>query len=230
MADHAFGWGQLVHARQGVGRVETERGQWVLTSGRALWVPPRVRHRLRCTSVLQLQTLYFPPERLPALPAACTVLTVGSLLGALVERMVSLSWEAQGRAPTRRLLAVLHDELASAPLVPLSLPMPRDPQARALAGQLLARPGASRSIDEHCTAVGASRRTLERRFVAETGTTLGAWARQARLHHALSLLGREHPVAEVAQAVGYASTSAFVVAFRDSFGVTPGRYFETSED
>ena len=73
LADHAFGWGQLVYARQGVGRVETQRGHWVLTAGRALWVPPGVRHRLHCTSVLRLQTLYFPPQRLPALPDSCTV-------------------------------------------------------------------------------------------------------------------------------------------------------------
>lgn len=226
MADHAFGWGQLVYARDGVGRVEAERGHWVLTSGRALWVPPQVRHRLYCTSALALQTVYFPSECLPALPDSCTVLTVGSLLEALVERIVSLSWEEQGRAPTRRLLAVLYDELAHAPHVPLSLPMPRHPRARALATALLAPSGISRSLDEHCAAVGASRRTLERRFVAETSITLGAWARQARLHHALSLLGRGRAVAEVAEVVGYASASAFVVAFRRSFGVTPGRYFD----
>ncbi len=228
VADHAFGWGQLVYAHRGVGRVEAERGHWVLTSGRALWVPPRVRHRLHCTSALELQTVYFPADALPALPSACTVLTVDPLLQALVQRVAFLPFEAQEREATRRLLAVLYDELAVAPPVPLSLPLPSDPLARALADDLLAEPGVSRSLDERCASVGASRRTLERRFVAETGTTLGAWARQARLHHALSLLGWGRAVGEVADAVGYASPSAFVVAFSKCFGVTPARYFEAT--
>ncbi len=233
MADHAFGWGQLVYAQRGVGRVETERGQWALTSGRALWVPPRVRHRLHCTTELELRTLYFPsepPTRLPSLPGECTVLTVGPLLEALLERLTVLPFEAQAEPRTARLLAVLHDELGAAPHVPLSLPMPRDPLARALADRLLVDPGTTRSLEQHCTELGSSRRTLERRFRSETGTTLGAWARQARLHHALSLLAHGRSVTEVARAVGYASPSAFVVAFQRFFGVTPARYIHTTTE
>src|SRR5436305_1492043 len=42
----------------------------------------------------------------------------------------------------------------------------------------------------------------------------------------LHLLAEGEAVAEVANAVGYESTSAFVAAFRRALGTTPGRYFK----
>ena len=74
-------------------------------------------------------------------------------------------------------------------------------------------------------AVGVSPRTLERRFQAETGMTLGRWRQ-----HRLLLCGLEHiaaggSVAEAAVASGYASPSGYIAAFRKAFAATPGRYF-----
>ena len=70
-----------------------------------------------------------------------------------------------------------------------------------------------------------SARTLERRFLAETGLTVAGWGRQARLLQGLRGLAAGQPVKRVAQAAGYRSASAFVAAFRVVFGQTPGRYF-----
>jgi AraC-like DNA-binding protein len=46
-----------------------------------------------------------------------------------------------------------------------------------------------------------------------------------RLIHALRLLASGESVTTVALEVGYDSPSAFVSAFRTTFGKTPGRYF-----
>jgi len=72
---------------------------------------------------------------------------------------------------------------------------------------------------------GASQRTLERVFRAETGMSLGGWRQQLRLGRALEKLAAGESVTAVAIDSGYASASAFVVAFRAAFGRTPGRYF-----
>ena len=74
--------------------------------------------------------------------------------------------------------------------------------------------------------VGASERTLSRRFTEETGLTFTEWRTQARLIAALPRLAHGAAVANVALEVGYANPSAFIAAFRRVFGVTPRAYFD----
>ena len=73
---------------------------------------------------------------------------------------------------------------------------------------------------------GASKRTLERIFVRETGMTAGRWRQRQRLMEAMRRLAAGQDVTSVAMDVGYASVSAFVYAFRTQFGATPARYFK----
>ena len=80
-----------------------------------------------------------------------------------------------------------------------------------------------RSIVALARKAGASLRTLERCFVAETGASVGDWRRRVRLFHALRLLEGGASVTEVALEVGYASTSAFSHAFARQFGRSPSR-------
>ncbi len=105
----------------------------------------------------------------------------------------------------------------------MRLPLPKDARARRVAERILAAPA---DALESALGRGASRRTLERLFVEQTGFTLGSWARRARLLESLRLLARGDSIGQIAAAVGYATPSAFVAAFRRELGTTPGRYFE----
>ena len=67
------------------------------------------------------------------------------------------------------------------------------------------------------------RRTFSRVFRAETGLAWGAWVREARLARAAALLGSGMNVTDAALAVGYATPSAFTVAFQRGRGVAPVR-------
>jgi AraC-like DNA-binding protein len=73
--------------------------------------------------------------------------------------------------------------------------------------------------------VGATGRTLARRFKVETGMTFGQWRQQMRILEALKRLARNEPVTTVAIELGYESPSAFISMFKKSLGTTPGRYF-----
>ncbi|MBD5633132.1 MAG: helix-turn-helix domain-containing protein, partial [Candidatus Eremiobacteraeota bacterium] len=59
----------------------------------------------------------------------------------------------------------------------------------------------------------------------ETGLSPRAWLRRARLSAAAVALASGASVSEAAFASGYGSPSAFVAAYRLTFGVTPGRAF-----
>lgn len=220
----AHGWAQLLHAASGVARVRSEDRQWVLPTGHALWIPPGCDHTIDCVTHVAFRTVYFSPARAPAMEPVCTVLRMSGLLRELVSTVADRSPLVCDDSPGGRLVAVLHDELTQAVRAPLDLAVPSDPRARRFADRFLAATAQGRSLDEIAHDAGASRRTMERLFRRQTGTSLGTWCRLARLHAAAMSLVVGRPVPEVAVEAGYSSASAFGHAFRGVFGTTPGRW------
>lgn len=78
--------------------------------------------------------------------------------------------------------------------VPLQLPTPRDPRARRPAESVRSAPDGEVSIETLSRDAGASRRTMERLFLAETGMTVDEWRRRFRLLHGMQLLARADSV------------------------------------
>jgi AraC-like DNA-binding protein len=117
---------------------------------------------------------------------------------------------------------LLMDQLRAERTTALHLPFPVDTRAKQLADLLVADPGAAlgRASDQ----VGASRRTLERLFAAETQMSLAGWRRRARILAAIALMSDGRSVTRSAMAVGYATPSSFVTAFRSELGATPRNY------
>jgi len=124
------------------------------------------------------------------------------------------------------LIGVLVDQIEALPVIPLRVPAPRDPRAKRAADWLRENPSDGASLERVARRVGASKRTLERLFARDTGLSFGAWRQQMRLMQALERLAAGESVTEVALAVGYESTSAFVSRFRRVLGTTPGKYYE----
>ncbi|HEY6814764.1 MAG TPA: helix-turn-helix domain-containing protein, partial [Croceibacterium sp.] len=60
-------------------------------------------------------------------------------------------------------------------------------------------------------------------FLSETGLPCAHWRQRLRLLHGAAALGEGHSVTEAGLEAGYASTSAFIAAFRKHFGVTPSK-------
>ena len=65
-----------------------------------------------------------------------------------------------------------------------------------------------------------------RLFKAQTGSTVHAYIRQKRLMNAARLLREGAPAAKAAADSGFGDYSAFHRAFRESFGVSPGKMME----
>lgn len=225
---HSHDWPQLVYAASGVLTVTTAAGAWVVPPQRAVWVPADTRHQLDTTGETALRTLYLHPRVAPALAAGCAVVHITPLVRELVLHIVAAGPLEFDRPEHTHLLAVLIDQLKTLDQAPLSVPLPRDPRARRVAERVLARASQADTLDELAAGSGASARTLERLFRAETGLPFGRWRQQARLLGALRLLGEGLAVTAVAARVGYRSPSAFVAMFTRALGRSPGRYFESS--
>jgi len=226
--DHTHSWRQLIFSPKGVMSVSTAQGTWIVPPHWAVWVPSGVTHSIRFSGEASMRTIYVRPRLGRRLPTVCRVIRVSPLLRELILRAQSIGMLDRREPAHRRLAELILDEFREQEVAPLELPMPRDPAARRLADCLCERPNEPVSLDELARRCGAARRTLERRFVEETGITLGRWRQHARLFHALRRLAAGDAVQMAGMQAGYNSVSAFIASFRGAFGATPGRYFNSS--
>jgi AraC-like DNA-binding protein len=225
---HSHPWHQLVYASRGVMTVRTPEASWVVPIHRGVWVPAGTRHSIQMSGAVSLRTLYLVPRLGPSLPDKPRVIGISPLLRELILRIVeidSLSLRVPAHA---HLVSVLLDHLHVMQSDAVHLPLPRDARAKRIAAILQKEPSDTRSLVELSKLAGASKRTLERLFKIETGLGFGKWRQQLRLGHALRLLAAGDAVTTVALDVGYDSISAFISAFRLTFGKTPGRYFRSA--
>ncbi|MEP6967997.1 MAG: helix-turn-helix transcriptional regulator [Pseudomonadota bacterium] len=221
---HTHPWGQLVYAEAGVMRVVTQGAAWLVPPTRAIWLPAGLAHEIHMKGAVSLRTLYLNGRLGRGLPTAASALEVTPLLRELILHILKRGMLDSGSPAHARLAGLLIDLLVQARAEDLFLPLPHDPRARVLAERIQAEPGERADLAALAPAAGASLRTLQRLFPAETGLSLQAWRQKARLTHAAAALSAGAAVTVVALDCGYDSQSAFITAFRRQFGATPGRY------
>ena len=198
----------------------------MIPTGRAVFIPARTLHAIRMWGSVEMRTLYFSPSLTSFQENDCRVIEVVPLLRELILRAVERMGLDSRVEHDARMIGLLGDEIKTAIEAdddpPLALPLPSDQQALELAHHVLAQPNFE-SVDELAERHGMARRTLERRFRDETGMSFGMWRQKARLLDSIRLLAEGKSVTDAALDSGYSSVSAFIVAFKSTFGYTPGR-------
>ena len=216
---------QLLYASSGVMTVTTERGIWVVPPLRAVWVPALMEHQIVSSGRLSMRTLYIKPDAVPGLPRECRVVSVPPLLRELILYAVTVPGSYERNSHEERIMQVILDLIQTLEVDPLDLPIPRDARLQRIFRALTENPADNRTLEDWGHMVGATSRTLARRFRAETGMSFRQWRQQIRILEALRRLGREEAVTTVALDLGYDSPSAFIAMFRKALGKTPGQYF-----
>lgn len=222
---------QIMFARKGVTHVSTAQGSWILPPSRAIWISGGTPHAFRAARPVDVVILYVAPDA-PGIPAwpGCAVVNVSPLVRELVCACAGQAWNESPDSPAGRLAQVLLEQLARLPQAPLSLPEPVDARALKVAAMLRADPADRRTVAQLAEQAGASARTIERLFAAQTGMPFGTWRIRQRMIVALEGLAYGDSVSEAGHAAGYESPSSFVAAFRQTFGTTPAKYFSTQAD
>ena len=216
---------QLIFASSGVMTLHTKQGIWVVPPSRAVWIPAGTPHSVQMSGKVSMRTLYFLPRLLRGLPGKCVVMNVSPLLRELIVHACAFGKLSAKVPEQKRIIAVLADQLHLSDSVTLQLPWPSDPRAKRIVETLLTDPADVRTLARLCKDCGASKRTIQRLFLAETNVTFGRWRQQLRLLYGLQLLASGAKVTAAALDAGYSSPSAFVSMFRRQLGTTPARYF-----
>ncbi|WP_407991985.1 GlxA family transcriptional regulator [Kitasatospora sp. CMC57] len=133
---------------------------------------------------------------------------------------------ANGRA--RDLVAAPHRAGGQAQFIERPVPVERPGGLGELHAWALRNLHRDLSVDRLARQAGTSRRTLIRRFHAETGLPPTRWLLEARLGHARELLeATDLTVQSVARRCGLGTAGNFRAVFREHVGVAPSVYRES---
>jgi AraC-like DNA-binding protein len=212
---------QLAWARDGVLMVAIGERSWMLPPSLALWIPAGTPHSASAVrSAATLQGVYLPARIRPPWPGP-EVVAVTPLLRELIDYLCRDGLDADARTRAEALVPSLLEPAAG---LAIDVPMPGDGRAARIAAGLELDPGDPRDLAAWGRAVGSSARTLSRIFAAETGLGFGQWRSRLRLRASLAHLAAGEPVGTTAALVGFASASAYIAAFSQLTGSTPGAY------
>src|ERR1700735_160013 len=195
---HSHREDQLLFASEGVMTVETNEGVWVVPPLRAVWIPADTSHGVAMSGRVSMRTLYFLPKLCKSLPRRCLVINVSSLLKELIVHACNFPKLRRRVSAERNIIALIVDQLKAVESIPVQLPHPHDPRARKLVEKLLANPSDQRPLDDLCSESGASKRTMQRLFVEETGMSFSKWRQRLRLISAMQRLAAGEAVTTVA--------------------------------
>jgi AraC-like DNA-binding protein len=224
LPSHTHIWGQLIYAASGVMQVSTKSITWIVPPMRAIWIPAQTSHAIEVREVTAMRTLYIAPAQAASLSRSCLAIEVSPLLTELILHIVARGMLGAVKSQDSHLTALLLDLIACSEATPLGLPLPNDRRARRLAERIIDDPENVLPLVDLAGESGASLRTLQRLFAAETGMSIEAWRARARLRQGLVLLTSGASVTDTALRIGYSSPSAFISAFRRYFATTPARY------
>ncbi|MFU1982162.1 AraC family transcriptional regulator [Bordetella hinzii] len=221
---HRHDSGQLYCLSQGMMTVRTGKGLFASLPRCVGWIPPRFEHAIVGPGPVKGWTVFVRPDQVAGLPEGPALLACSRLLEPLVERLAEsgpADWHA---APYQRMSQVLLDELHAATQQKLSLPLPEDRRLRAIARVLMQNPADPRSGAELALWAGLSPRSLSRHWTQAVGMSIAKYRQVARILNSLDGLAKGRDVQQVAWDVGFESVSAYINAFRQTFGFTPGKY------
>jgi AraC-like DNA-binding protein len=219
---HAHARGQIAYCPDAVIQVAAGERLHVLAPGEAMWLPGGLPHRISARTARSALNLYLRPGAVPGLGGKPAVLAFGALERELVRTTAKASPSDRATPAFERLVDVLFDRLRPSPSAAPLARAPSDPRLAAMHEHWLADEEDEFDLAAWAERLALSTRTLQRRIHAATGLPFRLWRRQVLLLRAAEALLNGKPVKAAAMDAGYASTSAFVAAFREAFGVTPG--------
>lgn len=223
---HSHEMHQLEYACHGTVSVETAYARFVLPPHQAAWIPAGLQH-ISTLGDARTISIFLSPDLVDGTWPRARVLAMSPLLREMV--LYAERWPITRVDP---------DPIADAFFVSLALLLPgwiarEAPFALPVSGDPLVASAINYTQDHlqdvtpaaMSRAVGASERTLRRRFAAETSMSWRDYLTLARILKAVALLATPGPtILEVATTVGFESATAFTRAFTRHTGETPSGY------
>ena len=217
VASHCHAEDQLMYAANGVMRVYSDGGNWVIPRGQALWIPAGMSHEVRMQGEVAMRTLLLGSH-----VTRCHVIAVSGLLRELIlagSRMLQRD-EPLGE----HVRALIQRELETAERIDAYVPVPQHARLRAWCEGFLEDPAQDLTLEQCGAQLNMSARTLARLFQREVGMSYGEWRARTRMILSQQCLADGKPILNVALEHGYQSASAFAAMFKRILGYNPSAW------
>jgi len=224
VTEHKHNWDQLIYALEGVLEIETENGNYIIPSHQAVWIPSNTLHSISTINGACLRSVHITTGIIKAFSDDIKVLKVNQLAKALISVACSFNFDTTMSEEELRLLQVLVDQINNFKETALRLPLSNDPLLLPILEWQQLYPDENRNLNYWSKALGASNKTISRRFETELGMSFTIWREQLKLHKAIHWLNEKRPVTQIAIDLGYQSLSAFIHMFKKNMGETPGKF------
>ena len=215
---------QLLFTVRGVINCDVDDAVWIVPPQCAVWIPGGLHHTVFGSGEVECISLFIDPPEPANLPTECCTITVSSFLRQLLLRANALPELYDVEGPDGRIVSVIFDELAAAPVEDLRFPIPSDARLKKLTDLLIAAPADHATVAQWASRIALSERSLSRLLAQELGMSFGRWRRQLHIVLALRRLSAGQSVQAIAMDLGYESASSFVTMFRKMVGKPPSRY------
>ena len=224
IVDHQHNWDQLIVALTGVLEVNCENMHYIIPPQQAVWIPANKKHNIATVNGAQLRSIHFNKGLITAHKMKLRVLKISTLVKELLNTASQFEYKPDMSEIQQRLLDVLIDQVNGLPEVHLCLPLSNDPLLSSILSCLQSSPDNANTLQQWSIELGASSKTIARRFHTELGMTFSQWREQLKLHRAIQWLHEKRPITQISLELGYDSLSAFIQMFKRNMGVTPGKF------
>jgi AraC-like DNA-binding protein len=216
---HVHAYGQLVFAQQGPMLLETGSGIVRLGPDRAAWLPAGESHAVFLDRRFRYHSLYIDSDFCSC--GTCGVFILSPLLRELI---IDVSLWPESNLTTEEKMRRAHvivDEIVRAPRTGSSIRIPDDKKLAVICRAIERDTSIDKSLEDWAVQVGASSKTLQRLFLAQTGMAFQQWRNHVRMTRALELHMSGMRELDVALAVGYATEGSYAQAFKKFYGHPP---------
>lgn len=223
--EHRHDWWQFMFAREGLMQVQAADTALVLPPAYGMWIPAHCAHTLWAAEEVMLESLYIEEAVLGGAPPALQVVAVDEFARAFIHHACAhVEEDYDEESAAGRKVAVLLEVLLALPSADFMLPFPTDPRLNAVCIAIQHAPHLPHTREDAARRAYLSPQTFSRRFLRATGLPYQQWRQRMRLLCSLALLREGKNVTETAFAVGYATPSAYIHAFKQLFAVSPHRF------
>lgn len=221
---HSHNWHQLLYATSGVLMVDVINERLFIPPEKAVWLPKGCEHSVSTAFGAELKSLYIDASYQQLATTKSIVLNISKLLKALVIEASAFDIEYPKASYESQVMDLILGTLPRLSQDKTHLPWPTSPELELLCARLYDHPGKRYSTEVLAKGLAVSKRTLERKFLKETGMSLQAWCLRLRFLKAIELLNTGQNITSIALELGYSSSSSFIYMFREQSGISPGQY------
>ena len=221
---HLHQWGQLQFISGGILELNAQGKRFLAPSNHAIWVPAGIVHQSYNRKPIAYCSVNIVPELAQNLPKQACLLTVTSIIEAIIGDLRSRNIQIAQTKQDKRLFKVLLDQFISTQQTEYFLPTTQNKLLMPILSALEINPSDPTSLNDWAKRVHTTERTLARHCKNELGMSFTEWRLRMRYLYSLELLRKGKSIKEIAFTLGYNQASPFITMFKKYADCTPELY------